>query len=65
MLYQIDTGYACAGIEVNNNGIVYITAPIFSWMIGKNIDEVNKWKCIKHIKRSNYESTIHKRRKGI
>lgn len=46
-LYQIDTGYACAGIETNDDGIVIFAAPIFKWMIGKNIDNVLEWKKIK------------------
>lgn len=50
MLLQIDTGYACAGVEVNSSGIVDNAAPIFAWMIGKSFNEIRKWKHIKSIK---------------
>ena len=50
MLIQIETNYACAGIVVNNQGKVTAAAPIFSWMVGKTIDEINKWKYIKNIR---------------
>lgn len=45
MLIQIDTGYACAGIIVEN-GIVVITAPIFKWMKGKEWVKVKSWRKI-------------------
>jgi len=41
-LYQIILSYACAGIIVEND-IVIKTAPIFSWMIGKSLIEVQAW----------------------
>lgn len=44
-LYQVDTGYACAGVVVEND-IVMETAPIFKWMIGKDWSSVSKWKKI-------------------
>lgn len=47
-LYQIDTGYACGGIEVLQNQII-LTAPIFKWMVGKTIEDIKQWKKIKHI----------------
>jgi len=50
MLIQIDTGYACAGAEVDSRGIVLDAAPIFAWMIGKSFNEIRKWKHIKSIK---------------
>jgi hypothetical protein len=42
-LWQIDVGYACAGIEVNENNKVQRTAPIFKWMTGKSISEIQHW----------------------
>lgn len=47
-LYQIDTGYACAGIILKNK-ICIEAAPIFRWMIGKNDIEISKWKKIKKV----------------
>jgi len=49
-LYQIDTGYACAGVIVNADNIVIQTAPIFRWMIGKPTSQIKKWKKIKAIR---------------
>ena len=49
VLIQIDTGYACAGIIVQN-GIVRTTAPIFRWMIGKNWNKVKTWRRIKTVR---------------
>lgn len=42
-LWQIDVGYACAGIEVGKNNWVQHTAPIFKWMTGKSISEIQRW----------------------
>ena len=47
-LYQIDTGYACGGIVVDN-GIVTEAAPIFKWMLHKSFDEIKEWQNIKWI----------------
>ena len=41
-LYQITLSYCCAGIIVENN-IVKKTAPIFKWMIGKNLLFIESW----------------------
>jgi hypothetical protein len=41
-LYQIILSYACAGIIIKN-GVVVRAAPIFHWMIGKNLNEVKTW----------------------
>ena len=49
-LYTVCTDYACAGIEVDEKGIVIDAAPIFSWMIGKTFIEVKKWQKIKKIR---------------
>lgn len=49
LLIQIDTGYACAGVIINEQGIVIDAAPIFSWMKGKSIHEVKQWKRITRI----------------
>ena len=48
-IYQIDTGYACAGIIIDKHGIVYDAAPIFLWMIGKSMCEIKQWKHIRKI----------------
>lgn len=42
MLYYIDTGYACFGVE-EKDGIVISAAPIAKWSIGKNITKVLKY----------------------
>jgi hypothetical protein len=41
-LYQIKLSYTCAGIGIENNVVTY-TAPIFSWMKGKKLDEIERW----------------------
>jgi hypothetical protein len=41
-LYQIDIGYACFGVTVDNC-IIIEAAPIASWMIGKSLDTISKW----------------------
>lgn len=41
-LWQIDVGYACAGI-VTWGDVVKVAAPIFKWMIGKSILEIERW----------------------
>ena len=41
-LYQIILTYVCANIIIQN-GIVIKTAPIFNWMMGKNLIEVQFW----------------------
>jgi len=38
-LYQVDTGYACFGVDTDKTGNIINTAPIGRWMIGKNIKE--------------------------
>ena len=47
LLIRIDTGYACAGIIVNEFGVVIKTAPIFSWMKGKKWESIKSWDKIK------------------
>lgn len=42
MIYQIDTGFACAGIVVKDNRVID-AAPIFRWMKGKTLDQVKRW----------------------
>lgn len=42
-LWQIDIGYACAGIEVDEQDVVRNAAPIFKWMVGKRISVVQRW----------------------
>lgn len=54
ILYQIDTGYACAGI-VTENKIVIEAAPIFKWMISKHTSEIEQWNKIKSVTKVNEE----------
>ena len=42
MLLQIDLPYACAGIVVENDMITE-AAPIFKWMVGKDLNYVCGW----------------------
>jgi len=49
IMYTIDTGYANAGIIVDEQGYILEAAPIFKWMIGKEINTVLKWKKIKWV----------------
>lgn len=48
MLVQIDTGRACAGIIVEK-GLVIEAAPIFSWMVGKSLESIKRWRRIKKL----------------
>lgn len=48
-LYQVDTGYACAGVVVGTEGAVIDAAPIFRWMIGKQWASVKRWKKIRAV----------------
>lgn len=41
-VFQIDTGYACAAIVVEGS-VVVEAAPIFRWMVGKQLAEVEQW----------------------
>jgi len=43
MLYQATTKYFCAGLETDEAGNVVLAAPIIRWMLGKNIQFVEKW----------------------
>jgi hypothetical protein len=42
-LWQVDVGYACGGIEVDEQNVVQNAAPIFRWMVGKQISVVQRW----------------------
>jgi len=45
-LYYINTTYGCAGVVVNQGGIVSETAPLYRWMKGKQfrvVLESLKW----------------------
>jgi hypothetical protein len=42
MLYQVDIGYACFGVEVQDGKCINV-APIGKWMMGKSLDEITKW----------------------
>lgn len=42
VLYQVDIGYACFGVEVKHK-IVIDAAPIGRWMIGKTWKDVRLW----------------------
>ena len=44
-VFQVDTGYACAGVVVLH-GWVIDAAPIYRWMIGKSWASVKRWKRI-------------------
>lgn len=50
-LWQIDSGYFCAGLEAQGQRIV-LAAPIIKWMIGKSIPDMRsycagrKWKMV-------------------
>lgn len=41
--HQVDVGYACFGIDINQQGICINAAPIAHWMIGKNINDIKRW----------------------
>lgn len=41
-LYQVDTGYYCAGIVVRD-GVVVEAAPVLRWALGKSLDVVSRW----------------------
>jgi hypothetical protein len=43
---QVDTGYFCAGIVVEN-GICIDAAPILRWAIGKREQDIKSWSRIK------------------
>jgi hypothetical protein len=45
-LYQITLSYACGGVVIQNN-LVIRTAPIFNWMLGKDLNEIKNWVCKK------------------
>lgn len=45
--YWISLSYATFGVATEN-GIVTIAPPIGKWMIGKNIDFIQKWVEKKH-----------------
>lgn len=47
--YSVDTGYACAAVFVDEEGVVVDAAPIFHWMVGKKWEEVKGWRKIKAI----------------
>lgn len=42
MWLTIDLPYACFYIEVSN-GLIVKAAPIGAWMVGKTVDEVERW----------------------
>lgn len=44
MLYQVDVGYFCCGIVVDENTRrVTEAAPIMKWAVGKHLDDVRRW----------------------
>ncbi len=47
MLYQVDVGYACAGIVCEGDTVdtmkVVEAAPIYKWMVGKPFLKVMEW----------------------
>lgn len=50
-LYQVDTGYACAGIVLYDAGVCIEAAPIFTWMIGQHFYDIYYWKKIHTLRR--------------
>jgi hypothetical protein len=48
-LYLVDTGFACAGVIVNQSDIIIDTAPIYRWARGKPFETLKKWKKVKLI----------------
>jgi hypothetical protein len=46
-LWQIDTGYLCAGI-ISHDGLVVEAAPILKWTVGKRINIVRSWVNSRH-----------------
>ena len=48
-LISIDTGYAYAGIIINDEGRCVEAAPIFKWMKGKDIKRIKQWKKIQSL----------------
>lgn len=42
-LWQVTVPYACAGIMADAEGVIQVTAPIFQWMAGKTISEIEQW----------------------
>jgi hypothetical protein len=49
MLYQITSGYYCAGFIIKN-GKVINAAPIIRWMMGRHIDYVTQYCTYKKFK---------------
>ena len=43
MLYQVTAPYMCAGLEVDEDGVVVFAAPILKWTVGKRIGDVIRW----------------------
>lgn len=41
-LFWVDIGYACFGVE-SNNDIVIAVAPIAKWMLGKRLQDIKPW----------------------
>ena len=41
-LYQVDVGYFCAGVEVQDN-IIVRAAPILRWSCGKPLSALQSW----------------------
>ena len=39
-LYYLDTKYGCGGVEVNKNGIITRTCPLYRWMSNKPLKSV-------------------------
>lgn len=40
-LFWVDTGYACGGV-ICQNGRVIEAAPIYRWMVGRSMAEIEK-----------------------
>lgn len=42
MVYQVDVGYACAGVVMDGDTCID-AAPIFRWMVGKDRADIRRW----------------------
>jgi hypothetical protein len=42
--FQLDTGWACGGVEVNEKGLIVSGAPIFRKLIGQSMYKMKSYK---------------------
>lgn len=45
MLWQVDVGYYCAGLETDDGPlhVVLRAAPVLRWAVGRNLSAVQRW----------------------